>query len=98
MTLRCASLVLIFSKIVRLVATCSIPQRCMSCPTYSVDQTLINSIFEIIVSARKDTLKPINDCIRTWFQISSHLTKKTQELVYSYQSRILLLSLKIFLV
>ena len=95
MTLRCASLVLIFNKIVRVVATCNIPQRCM---TYSIDKTLINSIFEIIVSARKDTLKPINDCIRTWFQISSHLTKKTQELVYSYQSRILLLSLKIFLV
>ena len=86
----------IFNKIVRLVATCNIPQRCMSCPTFSIDKTLINSIFQIIVPARKNTLKSINGCIRTWFQISPHLTKKAQEWVYSYQTRILLLSLKMF--
>ena len=56
----------------------------------------LNLIFPIILLAGKCTWKPINSCIRTWFQISPQLTKKTQEWVYSYQSRILLLSLNIF--
>ena len=56
----------------------------------------LNLIFPIILLAGKCTWKPINSCIRTWFEISPQLTKKTQEWVYSYQSRILLLSLNIF--
>ena len=43
----------------------------------------------------KYTLKPTNSCIRTWFRRFLQLTKK--KWVWSYQSRILLLSLKIIM-
>ena len=56
----------------------------------------LNSIFPIIVPAGKYTLKPINSCIKTWFQIFPQITKKAQKWVYSYQSRISLLSLNMF--
>ena len=54
--------------------------------TFSIEQALLNLIFLIIVPAAECTLKPINCCIRTWFQIFPQLTKKAQEWVYSYQS------------
>ena len=81
-------------RLVRLVVTCSNRRCCMSSKAFSIDKILLNSVFPII-AASKYTLKPINSCIETWFQIFSQITKKAQKWVYSYQSRILLLHLNI---
>ena len=67
----------------RLVTTCNKTQR-------------RHLIFPVIAPTVKSTLKPINSCIRTWFQISPHLTKQAQEWVYSHKTSILLLSLNMF--
>ena len=77
----------------RLVATFNNTQHCMSCQTFSVDKILLNSIFPIIFPSGKYTLIGINSCI---IKISPQLTKKAQNLIYSYQSRIFLLSLNMF--
>lgn len=83
----------IFNKIVRLVVIWNNIQRFMPYQTFSIDKTLLNSIFPITVPLGKYKLKPINSFMRIFFQISPQLTKKAQEWVYFYQSRILLLSL-----
>ena len=58
--------------------------------------TVIDNHFQLLFQQANIHLKHINTYIRTWFRISSHLTKKAQDWIYSYQSRILLLSLNMF--
>ena len=84
------------TRLVKVVAACNNTQRCISCKTFSINQAFLNSIFLIIVPAGKYTLKPINSCIKTWFQIFLQIAKKPQKWVYSYQSIILLLHLNMF--
>ena len=84
------------NRLLRLMTIYNNAQSCMSCKTYSIDQTLLNSIFSIIVPAGKYTLKLINSCIKTWFQIFPQITKKAQKWLYSYKSRISLLYLNMF--
>ena len=43
--------------------TCNNTKRCMLCQIFSIDKTLLNSIFTIIVLAGKYTLKPINRAV-----------------------------------
>ena len=85
-----------FSRIIFNKTTCNNTQRCLLCKTSSIDLIRLNSIFPIVVAAVRYTLKSINSCIGAWFQLSPPSAKNTPEWAYSYQSKILLLSLYIF--
>ena len=85
-----------FSRIIFNEATCNNTQRCLLFKTFSIDLTRLNSIFPIVAAAVRYTLKSINSCIRAWFQLSPPSAKKTPEWAYSYQYKILLVSLYIF--
>ena len=81
------------NRLMRLVPTCNNKQR-LCCVRLLLSTR--NSIISIIVPAGKYTLKPISSCTKTLFQIFPQVTKKAQNWVYSYQSRILLLYLNMF--